>query len=248
MSVESPRVVLQEMIVGASSQCGRINPDAATLAELWEEISKALRASQLMTTDLKGIARSETYKREVDGDGVVLVNDASAVPVTSNRPFGSPDPAALVSKGYVRGDIVRGWEFFGPDEKVLLSDGFASTHCFRALRDKTKPELIGVAFRPVPKRSQGDIEGVIWLDQKSAELREINFNFVNAGELTRFRPSGYSRFTRMPSGAWIVSDWRLRMPRLVEARGSIARITSSGFVETGGRLIPVDDSAATRRQ
>jgi hypothetical protein len=246
LTVESPRVMLQQVVIGASSQCGRINPDAAVLAELWEEISKALRASELTPTDLRG-ARAESYRREVDGDGVILSNDVRPTAAGSNRPFGAPDPAALVTRGYVRGDLVRGWEFFGPDEKVLLSDGFASTHCFRALRDKKKSELIGVAFRPVPKRTQGDIEGVIWLDQESSELREINFTFVNASEISRFRPGGYSRFTRLPSGAWIVSDWSLRMPRLVEARGAIATVTASGFVETGGRVVMTGDAAATGR-
>jgi hypothetical protein len=178
---------------------------------------------------------------------VVLSNDVRPFAVSANRPFGAPDPAALITRGYVRGDFVRGWEFFGPDEKVLLSDGFASTHCFRALRDKNKPALIGVSFRPVPKRSQSDIEGVIWVDQQSSELREINFNFVNASDITRFRPGGYSRFTRLPSGTWIVSDWSLRMPRLVEARGAIATITASGFVETGGRVVMTDDAAANGR-
>jgi hypothetical protein len=244
LTVESPRVMLQQVVVGASSQCGRINPDAAVLAELWEEISKALRASELTPTDLRG-ARAESYRREVDGDGVILSNDVRPIAAGANRPFGAPDPAALITRGYVRGDLIRGWEFFGPDEKVLLSDSFASTHCFRALRDKKKSELIGVAFRPVPKRTQGDIEGVIWLDQESSELREINFNFVNAGEITRFRPGGYSRFTRLPSGAWIVSDWSLRMPRLVEARGAVATITASGFVETGGRVVMIDEGPAT---
>ena len=246
LTVESPRVMLKQVVVGASSQCGRINPDAATLAELWEEISKALRASELTPTDLRG-ARAEYYRREVDGDGVILSNDVRPMAVGSNRPFGAPDPGALVTRGYVRGDLVRGWEFFGPDEQVLLSDGFASTHCFRALRDKNKSGLIGVAFRPVPKRSQADIDGVIWLDQESSELREISFNFVNAGEITRFRPGGYSRFTRLASGAWIVSDWRLRMPRLVEARGAISSVTASGFVENGGRVVMIEETAAAGR-
>ena len=37
------------------------------------------------------------------------------------------------------------------------------------------------------------------------------------------------------------------MPRLVEARGAIATITSSGFVETGGRVVMTDDAPANGR-
>ncbi|HEX6575309.1 MAG TPA: carboxypeptidase-like regulatory domain-containing protein [Gemmatimonadaceae bacterium] len=243
LTVESPRIVLQQMVVSASSQCGKINPDAATLAELWEEISKALRASQLTMEDLRNYARAETYRREIDGDGIVLANESQAVPIARNRPFGSPDPRALVSLGYVRGNEAAGWQFFGPDERVLLSDQFASTHCFRATRDKTKPGMIGVAFKPVPKREQADIDGVLWIDEASSELREITFKFVNAGTVTRYKAGGYSKFSRVPSGAWIVNDWQLKMPRLVSRAGS-SIVEASGFVETGGRLISVEEAAA----
>ena len=236
LQVESPRVVLQEMVVTASAQCGRINPDAATLSALWEEISKGLRSSQLTANDLKEITRRVVFRREVREDGTVVSSDSSVVPLFRSRPFGSPDPASLVVLGYVRGDVNRGWTYFGPDEVVLLSDPFAATHCFRAVRNRKRPNQIGVAFQPIPKRKQTDISGVIWLDERSSELREVEFRYVNAGVLDDFDTGGFSRFRRMPSGAWIVSEWMLRMPLLAREPRGAGELKVVQFLENGGRI------------
>lgn len=239
--VESPRVTLNSLVVSAPSQCGRINRDAPTLSALWEEISKALRASQLTPTDLDRLSRKHMYRREIGTDGMIISGDSSDEAVSNKRPFGSPDPTSLALSGYVRGDQERGWIYFGPDEAVLLSDGFASTHCFRAVRDRKRPYQIGMAYEPTPRRRQSDIKGVIWLDEASSELREIVFRYVNAGILTQFEPGGFSRFSRMPSGAWIVSEWQLRMPLLRIKVGLRPEVSAGGYVENGGRVIAARD-------
>jgi hypothetical protein len=246
LQVETPRVVLQQMVVSASAQCGKINPDAATLSALWEEISKGLRASQLTAADLKEISQRVLFRRLTREDGTLLSSDSLIVPVFRTRPFGSPDPASLVSLGYVRGNVSAGWSYYGPDEVVLLSDGFASTHCFRAVRNRKRPNQVGVAFQPVPKRKQSDISGVIWVDESSSELREVEFRYVNAGVLDDFKTGGFSRFRRMPSGAWIVSEWELRMPRLMRAITAGSEIKVSDILVNGGRVRTADD-AGTRQ-
>ena len=237
LRVESPRVVLNELVVSASAQCGRINRDAQTLASLWEEISKALLSSQLTVADLKEISRVQTFRRELGLNGEVLASDSINRTVANRRPFASVDPAALVELGYVRGNERTGWEFFAPDESVLLSAGFASTHCFRALRQRNRPGEIGLAFEPAPKRRLSDIKGVIWLDERSSELREVEFRFVNAGVLSEFEPRGFSRFRRMPSGAWLVSDWLLHLPKLGRAATARNETRIIGVYQNGGKLI-----------
>ena len=241
LQVESPRVVLQQMVVSASAQCGRINPDAATLAALWEEISKGLRASQLTEKDLSDIVRRVKYERRVRSDGTLISADSSVAVAYSATPFVVLEPASLVTSGYVRGDEYKGWTYFLPDEQVLLSDGFASTHCFRATRDRKRPGQIGVAFQPIPKRKLSDIRGVAWLDQQTSELRDVDFEYVNAGVLDEFRPGGYTRFRRMPSGATIVTDWQVRMPVLTRDPTPASNYKSSETVQHGGRVYTRDE-------
>jgi hypothetical protein len=147
------------------------------------------------------------------------------------------DPRTLAVRGFVRGSLTAGWEYFAPDENVLLSKDFADTHCFRVVRDRKREREIGVSFEPSPDRKIGEVAGVIWLDEESAELREIVFRFVNIGEVERFKPGGNVHFRRLASGAWIVDDWRLRFPVLEVSVGSLDRLIQAGYVENGGAIV-----------
>ncbi|MEP6550513.1 MAG: carboxypeptidase-like regulatory domain-containing protein [Gemmatimonadales bacterium] len=241
VSVESPRVVLDQIVVNSQSQCRLRDPASRTLAVVWDEIGKALRSSQLTTEDLAGIGSAHTYRVETLPNGVVTSADTNVFRITSGRPFGAISTESLFAHGYVRGNESLGWVYFGPDETVLLSEQFASTHCFKLVRDNSRPRDIGVAFEPAPKRDLPDIEGILWVDQSTSELREIVFNFVNAGMLTRFKAGGFTKFRHVPSGAWIVDEWKLRAPRLVarEVHGYAPRTeyTAIGYLDTGGGIV-----------
>jgi hypothetical protein len=179
-----------------------------------------------------------TYRREFGRRGEVVSRDSSIKPIQGQRPFGVPDPSSLLRRGYVRGSPETGWEYFGPDEGVLLSDDFAATHCFRVVRDrKNRDGQIGVAFEPAPGRTLSDIKGILWVDEKTSELRDIGFVYVNAGVLTRFEPGGFTKFRRVASGTWIVSEWQLRMPRLELKFGFRDSIDQIGTIENGGFLV-----------
>lgn len=236
LRVESPRVVLAAIVVHARSQCGRIAPDADALATAWEEIAKALRASELTSTDVAAIGRSTMYKREVASGGTVISADTTWVPTPSGRPFAAIDHGSLVKEGYVRGNPATGWVYYGPDQAVILSPGFAETHCFRLVRDDKRKGEIGVAFEPVRGRSISDIKGVLWIDAATSELREVVFRYVNVDILERFEPGGFARFRRLPSGAWIVSEWQLRMPKLVIRPGRWSSVETNSYIENGGHV------------
>lgn len=247
LNVESPRVVLQSIVVNSTSQCSSNDRTAQALSTVWDEIAKALRASQLTLDDLKGLGRAHKYRREIAKNGRLITGDSSEFAITNRRPFGSIDPVTLASEGYVIGDEEVGWTYYGPDETVLLSEPFAATHCFRLVRQPDHPSQIGVSFEPSPKRKVPDISGVLWVDEKTSELRAINFRFVNAGPLTRYEAGGFTRFRRAPSGAWMVDEWKLSAPRLelreapnITAAG-IAKIERllvvTGRLDTGGGII-----------
>ena len=234
--VSTPRVVLTTVVVNARAECGPISPDAATLASVWEEIAKALRLSQLTARDVSNLGRTTLYSRELGSRGAVISADTTRLPAARGRPFAAIDPASLVEHGYVRGNEFVGWEYFGPDEAVLLSDGFARTHCFRVVRDPERKGQLGVAFDPARGRRTADIRGVLWIDAETSELREIVFRYVNAGLVTRFESGGFTRFRRMQSGAWIVSEWLLRMPKLESHSRTRRDIMVVGYFERGGAL------------
>jgi hypothetical protein len=242
--VETPHVVLNSIVVNARSGCKPSDADSRSLGVVWDEIDKALRASQLTTQDLAGFGRGRLYRKELGYDGAVLSSDTTFFPITNRRPFGTRDPEVLALRGYVLGDHVFGWDYSGPDETVLRSEAFARTHCFRLVREARRPGQIGVSFEPTPGRTTPDIKGVLWVDHRTSELREMSFNYVNAGPVSQFNGGGFTRFMHLPSGAWLVSEWWLKAPRLsmVTSPYAAPRFSVIGYFENGGGILP-----ATRR-
>jgi len=232
--VNSPRVVLETIVVTSKSRCGPIDPNEGILIVVWNEIAKALRASQLSARDFSDYAQSFVYRKNLNARGVVVSSDTIFRPVGNAKPFGVRDAAALAAQGYVVGNERLGWVYYGPNEGVLLSDQFAATHCFQVVREKGRPGQVGIEFEPVAGRSLPDIAGVLWVDQSTAELRELIFRYVNAGLLERFKAGGFARFRRVPSGVWIVDDWALRGPILERRSSNDFRI--NGYVEDGGGM------------
>ncbi len=251
LNVESARVVLESIVVNSKSQCKLNDPNSRALATVWDEVDKALRSSQLTTDDLHGIGRARTFRAEVGPDGAVISADTAIFSIEDRRPFGAIDPDTLARNGYVLGDEHIGWSYFAPDETVLRSDQFAATHCFRLVRQGDRRGQIGVSFEPVPERRTADIRGVLWVDQTTSELREVVFRFVNAGALTRFDAGGFTRFRRVPSGTWIVEEWKLSVPKL-ESREHAPfppLLVAIGRFENGGGIIgPTDRVAGRPRQ
>ena len=108
LAITDRAVALKTVVVTAGIRCRSIERDAAALSTVWEEIAKALRASQLTTQDLEGIAEVHTYEKDVDANGRVIANQAKVVKVASARPFGAVDPVVLMNAGYVVGNITDG--------------------------------------------------------------------------------------------------------------------------------------------
>jgi hypothetical protein len=239
LAIETTRVVLERIVVNSTSQCNRSDPGSRSLGIVWDEIDKALRASQLTIADLSGFGRGRLYHKEVGPGGSVIATDTTVFDIINRRPFGAIDPDSLARAGYVIGDEAKGWVFYAPDETVLLSDQFAATHCFRLVREAARSGAIGVAFEPVPQRKLADIVGVLWVDERTAELREVVFHFVNAGVLSRYESGGFTRFLRVPSGAWIVDEWLLKLPRLALKRSAFIgeQYMLVGYYEHGGGIL-----------
>lgn len=237
VTVETPRVVLNTVLVTAKVVCKGIGDEATQLHTVWEEIDKSLRSSQLSLYDISAVGWSQVYRKEIGPDGTVLSSDTSTVLLINQKPFGAPDPEFLARVGYVQGEEIKGWEYFGPDEAVLLSESFRRTHCFSVARDKARPEQIGIAFSPIPERDVPDISGTFWVNDTSSALTEVVFRYSNAGLLSRFRAGGFARFRRLSSGAVIVDSWELSAPRLEMRPAQHEQVVASGYTADGGMII-----------
>lgn len=243
VSIPAIPIMLSAVVISARSQCGPITSDAAGLGTVWDEVAKALQASRLTMDDLQGVGGGWTYRKATGRGGEIEATDTSYFTIRNERPFGAINPAQLAEVGYVEGDETSGWSYYGPDETVLLSREFAATHCFKLERHDTETKLIGISFRPIPSHRAPDIAGTAWVDRESSELRRISFRYVNAGLISRFGGGGETRFQRLASGAWLVSAWHLRAPRM-ERVSQVAR--SVGIQENGGGILSPEAFQALR--
>lgn len=214
-------------------------------ATLWDEARKALEAAALTEEQSLVRYRIRRYHRELDRQTLTVRSEqASTSAGVGERPFVSRPAAELAEEGYVRmeGDSRI---YYAPDAPVLLSDEFLDTHCFRVEKDEEQPGLIGLAFEPVRDRRIPDIRGVLWLNAKTAELLFVEFDYTRMQLPEPAANGGRVEYERLPSGAWIVRRWWIRMPQLAREAGQ-PRTFVSGVLEAGGEVTELSTQGVNR--
>lgn len=215
------------------------------LRRLWEEARRSLRLSAwtaraLMEFDVV------LYERELDRHLRVISQQRENRTGFGPRPFQTMDAESLRKRGYTRPDSTS-TTYYAPDESVLLSDAFAETHCFHARRGSGETErLLGLSFRPVRFPDNVDIEGTLWLDPVTSELRFLEYGYVGRGMPIRTSEAGGRLdFERLPGGATIIRRWRVRVPLAAPRSRSAdrwfgrgARVLT-GFSEHGAEVVAV---------
>lgn len=250
MAVAGQPVALDAIVVGGATACAVRARDDAAAAALWEEARKALAVSAWTehAESLHVVATEFTRTLDRRARRVVSEERRNYEGPTLN-PFVSLPPEELARAGY-RVAEDGGVYYYAPDALVLLSDAFLDTHCFRTERGRGETRgLLGLAFEPVRGRRLTDVAGTLWIDPRTAELRHLDFRYRNLPRVDDFRGvGGRVEFRRLPSGAWIVERWRLRMPEVGRSFGG--RPLLRGYREVGGevrsvsRRGPARDSAA----
>ncbi|MDB4873694.1 MAG: hypothetical protein JWM41_140 [Gemmatimonadetes bacterium] len=217
----------------------RVNADSGlAVARVWEEARKAMLSSQLSEEAAPLFAEWIEYERTLDSTARLVREQhvrTSRHPTT--HAFRSLPARTLSERGYVAEDS-GATMFFAPDADVLLSEEFVSEHCFRlATAPAGDAGLIGVAFQPTrERRDKHDIEGTLWLDRTSAELRTLEFRYTSLPDAAMAaNPGGRVDFLRVMDGIWLVSRWNVRMPQLVAS----ARRSADGTRRTLMSLTPL---------
>jgi hypothetical protein len=238
-------VELTGLAVSAQRRCDLRAPVGRATQTVWQEARKAL-AAQVATRDeasyrfdvgrFERVRTLETGRLEYE-----VIHQLSGI---AGDPFESRPAAILADSGYHRAADDGAHILFGPNADVLLSDSFLETHCFWLTRDdRRQPGGIGLSFAPIRGRRVADVEGTLWLDERSAELRTLEFVYTRLpSDLAREPHDGIANFERLPNGRWIVGEWMIRMPLAKFVEGN-ARTPSGmrvdGTKEDGGRVVRV---------
>jgi Carboxypeptidase regulatory-like domain len=242
-------VTLPDLAVLGATPC-RPRADGPATASLWQEIRKALAASRLTSTQGLVPLAVRRFRRRRDLAGRALSDSTLTEFSTSAAPFVSPSPATLRDEGYVRENDGQ-FSFSSPDLATLLSDSFLATHCFSVAgpANGSRSE-VGLGFKPADRVGHAEIQGVLWVNRSSAELRSLEFTFVDVPEAVRAPGlGGQLEFRRLTNGAWIVSDWYLRTPDRVAIRHQnrwpvqpTLQDSVVGYVDEGGVARPMGDA------
>ncbi len=218
-------VVLPGLRMASESRC-RVKPDSASLvAKIFHEARTALAASQLIAPD--GPVRTRVRVSEeiwATNENKMLESEYREYFSNSLRPFRTASVDSLLEHGFV----TRRREPFGthgvevevdyrvPSADVVVEDRFLESYClYLAQTPADRPGLIGVGFRPSGNRRITQIEGTIWIDARTAELRRMEFGYAGLdANRARINPGGWLEFSRLETGLWFVSRWELRVPAL----------------------------------
>ena len=226
-------VMLEGLTVGATNPCD-VRPAAGrATARLWEEVRKALEAASFTERDSLYQYTVRTHSRKLDPRSFrVLAESASTRNVYRVAPFASVSVEQLLDGGFVD-QTFSGITYYAPDAEVLLSEKFLDEYCFEIAESRTNPEVVGLAFRPVSAHGAPAVRGTLWLDRATRKLRRLEYGYIRLrlpGGAAAFA-SGRVEFEALPTGAWIVRRWHIRMPTQVtlqrEMTGSPVSITST---------------------
>ena len=254
---ETP-VLLSEIVVHAERRC-RVQPeDGSAAAELWEEARTALEATDWTITHPVYRFQTRRYVRTYGPAGDRPVGEERRqVSGYSSWPFTSLSAESLAAHGFAQPDAEGVMTYYGPDLPVFLSGVFLARHCLRVERaaGAVADSQIGLAFEPVERGRQVDVAGVLWLDRRSAELRELQFRYTNLGRWAGRGAQGRVVFDRLPNGAWVIRRWSIRMPiprlgtrplnegGVVTTSGPLDTIGVGGYREEGGWVTVVQNAA-----
>ncbi len=239
------RVQLQGLVAMARSRCAQRAQGGTEVTTLLNEARKALRAT-------RGTEEARQYRYLVKrfararrvNDGLVLQDSAQTSSALLAKPFVSV-PGWRLEQGWVQ---VEGNStvYFAPDTEILTSSFFLDNRCFRVVPGRgDQAEWIGLAFEPTRDRRLPDIEGTLWLDSTTAELRRLEYRYTGLqirGPVVR-QLGGEMDFHRLPDGAWIVRSWRIRLPQVAESAAQSSSFQRAAVItelrEEGGDVTEI---------
>jgi hypothetical protein len=240
------------------SRCGARPGESGVLGALLEAAEVALQLARTTADERRLAFSTATYLKELGPDLRVLDSASAGVRGLARWPIESADPDSLRTWGFVRqppaaerattAEEERGPVYYGPDARVLFSDWFLASHCFRV---DEEADLLEVRFVPEARGERTEIEGRLLIDRGSMELRRLEFEYVGLPRwVPKGKAGGFVELRRLREGAWVPREWMLRAPEAVRTRGS-PWLRLKGWLETGGRVTAVRtakgelDSAST---
>ena len=259
LRVSSAPVALPSLSIEARRKCKPANALGPEEILIWEELRKSLAVADWTATE-SGITydiREYDLWRGLDNlDVVERLNEKRYTVRTNHNPMATISPDSMLKRGFIIPvKDAASWQatdkYFAPDARLLLSSAFQETHCFAIETDAARPGMVGFAFEGTGAIKPYDVEGVLWLDRSTHELRRLEFGYNRLPHsIPRNRIRGAVEFVRLPSGRWLTSAWWMRFRQSTQERrvvtyderektGSVLRVVPSqtAHLERGAQVV-----------
>lgn len=243
LALEPLALALEGFEVAGERRC-QTRGDAGLVADLWSEAAKALRNQEWAEQERLVWFRVQRYERELDARGrLVLGESRRPAAWVTGTPIASRPADELLGGGFVREADGGGYEYFGPDAAVLLSDTFLNEYCF-GLAEADEGGAVGLTFRPLRSGDRVGVTGTLWLEPETAMPNALDFGYTrspwNDGDRVA---SGRVEFEELPQGILIVRRWWIRMPTMIDVEALTERGQPGhrlvGLSEAGGEVVEV---------
>ncbi|MCC6244379.1 MAG: carboxypeptidase regulatory-like domain-containing protein [Gemmatimonadaceae bacterium] len=224
LALDGVAVRLDTVRVVSSKKFQRLNAKNRDVFAIWEQARNALLATEATLAQRTFSATVLLSRREVLREGGTALLGLSLVDIDSvTQPWASRSIDDLRRNGYVVVGNDDSTAYLAPGLDMLVSDEFADDHAF-ALFNTENDSTIGLAFVPAqPDRRLVQLEGKLFLDRATTELRRLEFRYTNVVEaVARAGAGGQMEFSRMRDGGWVIARWQIRMPSV--ARYGMASI------------------------
>lgn len=233
-------VELAGIDVSGARRCEVRGEQGEATARAWDEARKALEAAA-WTLD-SGAYRYTLlhFERNLDPQGRPTRREVRRFDRTTGQaPYVSAPAQELVDEGFIRENPDRTLTYFAPDAASFLSEAFLDTHCMRL--ESVRDGEVALGFEPVRGRRVPDIRGTLLLDAATAQLKQLDFTYVNPPPGREVgQGGGQVVFGRLPNGTWIVREWSIRMP-LLSTDPQRTRLLLTGYQVQGGVVWRVMD-------
>ncbi len=226
ISMTPVAVDLTGVVVEAERQCD-VKPESSTIAfRAWESAQAAL-LSNVVAQEQHHLQLAITlYERTTTSDGSLVKLEQQTRSGNAFTPFAAQlSPAEFVTRGYVEEDPEGAVTYRAPDATVILSPEFVDSHCFGVTRSERDHQgEIGLTFQPTSRQNRiADVRGTLWLDRSTSELRTLEWAYTHIADAAEAAGAGGRiSFAQLRSGAWVVTEWSLRMPVVTEQRATDA--------------------------
>lgn len=230
IELASVPVALDTIRVSSRSQCRTVGDSASATFRVWEQVRSALMATSITAGARVVNATTIEYRRTLDLRDRITDQSSNVRSDYVTQPWSAVSQDSLHRDGYVTTES-NGWiTFYAPGIETLLSDGFLADHCFRLVNGGNQ---LGVMFEPGSDRGRiAEVRGTLWLDRASAELRSLEFQYVNIAKEQSDRSRGRLTFARASNGVWLLSGWHIEMPVLARKVHEPVTLSTTGRAGT----------------